>query len=326
MAQLTGASSAYEITKNLRLLKGRFITRQDNRDFRPVAVISDVAAINCFGSIDGCVGKTITFSGMIERYTNEGVITEKTSYEFVIVGVYQYISSGISVSGNSDKRMQSTDVLVPFTYLSGDTSENEYNLISFVVKDRQSMPAAEIAVRHFIEEKYGSDPEYLYEIINTDEELKPIKSVISIITAAFVIISAVSLLVGGIGLMNTMLVSVTERTKEIGIKKALGAKKSSIRLQFLIESAVLCIVACSVGVFFGMLIGMIIETNMDKIIGLIKNEALRYFLENTPIHVTPSLNAILVSTLFSLGVGVIFGYYPANKGAKMQPVDALRYE
>ena len=71
---------------------------------------------------------------------------------------------------------------------------------------------------------------------------------------------------------------------------------------------------------------MIIESNMDNLIGLIKNESLKYFLQNTPIHVTPSLNAIIVSTLFSLGVGIIFGYYPANKGAKMQPVDALRYE
>jgi len=325
-AQLKGVSSAHEITQKLRILKGRFITKQDNHEAKPVAVISDIAAVNCFGSVEDCIGKTIDFSGTVETFSEKGASVKQTNHELVIVGVYQYVSSGISITGSADKRNQSTDVLVPFSYMDDDIKDSSFNVISFIVKNRESMPAAEAAVRRFLEEKFASDPNYEYDILNTDESLKPVKSIISIITGAFVIIAAVSLLVGGIGLMNTMLVSVTERTKEIGIKKALGAKKSSIRLQFLIESAVLCIVACSVGVFFGMLFGMIIESNMDNLIGLIKNESLKYFLQNTPIHVTPSLNAIIVSTLFSLGVGIIFGYYPANKGAKMQPVDALRYE
>ena len=126
--------------------------------------------------------------------------------------------------------------------------------------------------------------------------------------------------------MNTMLVSVTERTKEIGIKKALGARNSSIRAQFLFESAMICLIACAVGVFFGMFFGMILESNLDRLFDLISNDTFRYFLKNAEIHVTPSVNAIVVSTLFSLAVGIIFGLYPANKGAKMQPVEALRYE
>ena len=88
----------------------------------------------------------------------------------------------------------------------------------------------------------------------------------------------------------------------------------------------ICLIACAIGIFFGIFFGMILESNLDRIFDLIPNESFKYFLKNAEVHVTPSANAVVVSTLFSLAVGIILGLYPANKGAKMQPVEALRYE
>lgn len=129
----------------------------------------------------------------------------------------------------------------------------------------------------------------------------------SSIQVAIGAIAAISLLVGGIGVMNILLVSVTERTKEIGIRKALGATRSDIRKQFIIESIIICII----GGFFGIVLG--------TVIGLIGSNLLNAMT-------LPSVKSIIIAVGFSMLIGIFFGYYPANKAAKMNPIDALRYE
>ncbi|MCQ2465206.1 MAG: ABC transporter permease [Oscillospiraceae bacterium] len=329
---VSGVSSAYEITQKLEMVSGRFLTRNECRYAKPVAVISDRAAIACFGSCDAAVGESIDFQGQYtELYFNEETFIYeecdpvKTSSEFIVVGVYRYIEP---VNILKAEKTDATPLYCPDSFYNSsltDTSEpeDESRSWSFVVRDSESVPAVKRMIEDMIETKFG---DITYSCLDTESELETITNIFSVITAAFVVIAAISLLVGGIGLMNTMLVSVTERTKEIGIKKALGARNSTIRTQFLFESALLCLIACGIGVFFGMLTGMLIETNLDKIAAMIPGEEIQYFILNNEIHVTPSLNAIIISTLFSLAVGIIFGLYPANKGAKMQPVDALRYE
>ena len=127
------------------------------------------------------------------------------------------------------------------------------------------------------------------------------------VSIAVSFIAGISLLVGGIGVMNIMLVSITERTREIGTRKALGAKNSSIRLQFIIESVILCLIGGILGIVVGFVLGAIAAV------------ALGY---SAAVPVT----AVIVATIFSMVIGIFFGYYPANKAAKLNPIEALRYE
>ena len=127
------------------------------------------------------------------------------------------------------------------------------------------------------------------------------------ITKAIAIVAGIALLVGGIGVMNIMLVSITERTREIGTRKALGAPNSSIRMQFIVEAVVICIVGGIIGIIIGVTAGVLLANALG-----------------TPA--APSVFSIILSLSFSMAIGVFFGYYPANKAAKMDPIEALRYE
>ena len=127
------------------------------------------------------------------------------------------------------------------------------------------------------------------------------------ITLAISIVAGIALVVGGIGVMNIMLVSITERTREIGTRKALGATNSSIRIQFIVEAMIICLIGGIFGVIFGVSSGML----LSKILGY---------------PASPSISGIIISLIFSMSIGVFFGYYPANKAAKMNPIDSLRYE
>lgn len=140
-----------------------------------------------------------------------------------------------------------------------------------------------------------------------DSMISSVNSMMNTLSVAIAVIAAISLLVGGIGVMNIMLVSVTERTREIGTRKALGATNGNIRIQFVVESVIICLVGGAIGIVLGAVMGYVGS-------GLLKNAVL------------PGFGAIALAFGFSLAVGVFFGYYPANKAAMMDPIEALRYE
>ena len=153
-------------------------------------------------------------------------------------------------------------------------------------------------------------------------QLGIIDTVINVVTVAISAIAAISLIVGGVGVMNIMLVSITERTREIGVRMALGAKRKTIRLQFVIEAIVLCIIGGIIGITIGIVNGALLGKVADMIIQSMYSDYAQYII----MSVHPSPKAICLSLFFSMLIGVFFGYYPANKASKMEVIDALRYE
>lgn len=349
--EIEGVTSGKEITEKIQMVSGRFISADDDKYRKKTAVISDKTAEEIFGSAEKALGNTISVrqlessEGENLGYVNEfeyyyddldslmNQITICHSDELVVVGVYDFSTKNKEKYDTKNPREYSSEIYVPYSYLLNtdiyDNYSDSYNNYEIVVKDNKSKPGAISYINGYLENRKNEKGQYMFSIDDyAEKDSKDVKNVVLIFTSVFVIISSVSLVVGGIGLMNTMLVSVTERTKEIGIKKALGAKNSEIRIQFLTESAVICLAASAIGIILAFFIGMLIETRIDVIIDKVGklSSGLAYFLKNQTIYFTPSVKSIIVSTLFSLAVGLIFGLYPANKGAKMQPVDALRYE
>ena len=149
-----------------------------------------------------------------------------------------------------------------------------------------------------------------------------INTVINVITIAVSGIALISLIVGGVGVMNIMLVSITERTREIGVRMALGAKRSTIRMQFVIEAIMLCLIGGIIGILIGIGIGAL----LGKVAGFVIQNMYSQYANYIIMSVHPSATAILLSLFFSMLTGVFFGYYPANKASKMEVIDALRYE
>ena len=162
-------------------------------------------------------------------------------------------------------------------------------------------------VKNYLARYYRTNENYTVTAISMDSMISSVNSMMNTLSVAISVIAGISLLVGGIGVMNIMLVSVTERTREIGTRKALGATNGNIRIQFVVESVIICLVGGAIGIVLGAVMGYVGS-------GLLKNAVL------------PGIGAIALAFGFSLAVGVFFGYYPANKAAMMDPIEALRYE
>ena len=162
-------------------------------------------------------------------------------------------------------------------------------------------------VKDFFEIQYKTNPDYSVTAYSMESMVSMFTDMLGTVTTAISIVAGIALVVGGIGVMNIMLVSVTERTREIGTRKALGAKNSSIRAQFIVEAMIICLIGGIIGVTLGIIAGSVLSS------------ALGY-------PAKPNISGIIIALVFSMSIGLFFGYYPANKAAKMNPIDALRYE
>jgi putative ABC transport system permease protein len=277
---------SYETIKNISVQSGRFITQSDLDNRYHSAVIGVDVANELYNSTD-VVGDIVNINGI----------------DFNIVGVLT--SMGTSSTGSSDDT-----VILPLTTAQRLLKTTSIKTFYVQAKDTNSVDTAMAYLALFLNKKYPNTSgrsSQNYRIMNETSLLQTANSTTQSMTNMLSGIAAISLLVGGIGIMNIMLVSVMERTREIGIRKSLGAKRRSILLQFLIEA----VFVSGLGGILGVLIGVAGSEFLQK-------------YNNIAMSVTP--NIVLISFGFSVTVGVVFGLYPASKASKLNPIDALRFE
>ncbi|MCF6097798.1 ABC transporter permease [Thermovorax subterraneus] len=279
---LIGTTAEYPEVRNLTVARGRFFTKSEVDERRSVAVIGNAVAEELFPG-ENPLGKELRVKNRI----------------FEIIGVLS--SQGSTVSGSEDEV-----VYVPITISRTLTGSSGIRQIFMQAK---SAEAVQLAINHATAEllkKFKND-EDSFRIFDQTQMLETVQETTGAMSAMLGGIAAISLLVGGIGIMNIMLVSVTERTREIGIRKALGATRSDIMTQFLIESIILSGSGGAIGVLTGFAAASVLSRTL-----------------NVSVKFSPPF--ILIAFSFSLIVGVFFGLYPASRASALNPVEALRYE
>ncbi|SDB24354.1 putative ABC transport system permease protein [Pseudobutyrivibrio sp. YE44] len=294
--KIVGYNKDYMEFNKREVLAGREFLTQDYAEGKKVCMVSDKMVERLYkGDNDSVLGQEIE------------ITMGNTYYTYHVVGVYKYVEEQFSF-GASDN--PTTEVMIPLqtARIENHTQNKGYSFLMLVTSVDTDNNTFATTVRDFFNSHYYSrNDAYEVAVISMASMMDSMNSMISMIQLALSVIAGISLVVGGIGVMNIMLVSITERTKEIGTRKALGAKNSSIRLQFITESVVICLIGGVIGIVLGVGLG----TVAVKLMGY-------------SAAVSPS--SIIIAVGFSMAIGVFFGYYPANKAAKLNPIDALRYE
>lgn len=293
---VSGVNAEYFEVNDTDLIAGRGIIARDLDGQRGVCVVSDKLVNNMFGGdIQKALGSEIQVS------LQSGLQT------FNIVGVYEYVAQAYSLSTASDKDV-STSLYIPITTAKHITSSGD-GYASLTILGKSDANTADLAkqVRTYLNRYYVNNDNYGVTAMSMDSVIEQVDSIMGTLSIAISVIAAISLLVGGIGVMNIMLVSVTERTREIGTRKALGATNNNIRVQFVVESIIVCLIGGVIGIILGAALGYAGSSLLGS-------------------AAFPSPGSILLAVGFSMVIGVFFGYYPANKAAMLDPIEALRYE
>ena len=278
---ITGVSEAYLSIKGWELQYGRNLQYGDMTGRHKVCVIGTYVADELYGSAENAYGETLKING----------------YAFTIVGVAAQQEDEMEEGGTDDF------VWMPYTRAVKMARNSNINNYVFTVSDLSQATAAKSQIESFLYERFKDED--LYTVTAMSEMLDELNSMIAMVSAGLGGIAGISLLVAGVGVMNIMLVSVTERTREIGIRKALGARKSVIMQQFVIEAAV----TSSLGGIIGIILGSVVTSAVGKL---------------AELSATPTPAVVLVSFGVSVGIGLLFGYMPANRAAGLNPIDALR--
>lgn len=287
-----GAGHEYINIDKKEIIKGRYLVEGDIKAKRNVVVIDDELALEIFGRTN-VIGERIIVNNNANNYSP------------IIVGVYKNKKSILmgGMSGNAPK----------FIYLPISTVEKMFGIgdriyeLELNLKQGVNIEQTLDKMVKLIERRHDNVGKNKYRSYNAESDLEMVNKMAGVMTMVVGAIAAISLLVGGIGVMNIMLVSVTERTREIGIRKAIGARHRDILFQFLVEAVII--------------------SGIGGIIGTILGVGLSYIISNF-IKIPPTVSplTILIAWVFSAGVGIFFGIYPANKAAKLDPIEALRYE
>jgi putative ABC transport system permease protein len=282
-----GTVSSYPAVRNVQIDQGSFISDQHVRSFSKVAVLGPTVRDDLFGEGVEAIGRTVRIRGI----------------EFKVIGITK--AKGGSGFGSQDdmifvplssaQRFLVGDAYVTTISVQAETSET----MAMVQEEITSLMLA----RHHIEDPQLAD----FSILNQADIVATASSVTQTFTILLGSVAGISLLVGGIGIMNMMLTTVTERTKEIGLRKAIGAKRQDINRQFLAEAVMLTFIGGAIGIFLGWAVSSLVNYS-----GLLQTKV--------------SLSSILLAFLVSTAIGLVFGYYPARRAAGLNPIEALRYE
>jgi putative ABC transport system permease protein len=284
---VVGATASYPDVRNLAIAEGAFVSDQNERSSSKVAVLGPSVRDDLFGEGADAIGQSIRIKGQ----------------QFKVIGITEE-------KGGSGFTSQDDMIFVPLSaaqkFLAGD---DYVTSVSVQAADADAMEAVQADVtallleRHRITDADSAD----FSILNQNDIVAAAGSITGTFTILLGAVAGISLLVGGIGIMNMMLTTVTERTREIGLRKAIGAKQSDISRQFLIEAVALTLTGGLLGVLLGMLISFGVNAS-----GLVKTSV--------------SVQSVLLAFGVSTAIGVVFGYYPARRAASLNPIDALRYE
>ena len=293
---ISGVNEDYQHVNNIALLNGRWLRQKDLDGSRAVCVVSDKLVNNLFaGNQEAALGSDIQVSRSGEMLS------------FRVVGVYEYDQSTMGFSMASEKDL-STSLFVPLTTAKHINGSGE-GYASVTVQAGESVDSSALAadIQSFLNRYYTNNDRYSVFAMAMSTMVESMSTIMNTLSIAISVIASISLLVGGIGVMNIMLVSVTERTREIGTRKALGATNNDIRVQFVVESIIVCLIGGLIGIVVGTILGYIGSSLISE-----------------PSY--PTFGYIALAVGFSMAIGVFFGYYPANKAAKLDPIEALRYE
>ena len=292
---LTGINEEYLAVNNTDLLAGRTIRQEDLDGRRSVCVVSDRLVENLYqGDADAALGDEVR------------VELNGEYQSFRIVGIYEYDAS-MSISFSAEEDV-TTSLYIPITTANHLTGSPEgYSTVTVQASAGTDSAAMAQSIREFLSRYYANNEDYGVSAMAMSTMVESMSAIMDTLSIAISVIAGISLLVGGIGVMNIMLVSVTERTREIGIRKALGATNNDIRIQFVVESVIVCLIGGVIGILLGAVLGYVGSSLLSE-------------------ACLPRPSYIALAVGFSMAIGVFFGYSPANKAARLDPIEALRYE
>ena len=284
-----GTTPEYYTVQALQLSMGRWLKDADVDNHSYICVLNADAAKELIGYTD-CVGQTLVLNGA----------------EFTVAGVLQEDEDSLMAMLTAGTMA----AYIPYTTLIRLTDTVGHNITSFYASAPEGgvLKTAQDRLDQILLERFAED-EDAFQINSSDMLEEAMDSVTGVLSVLLGGIAAISLVVGGIGIMNIMMVTVTERTREIGIRKAIGASRGTILTQFLMEAVVLCMMGCGLGIFLSWAILQVVST-------VVASTGLVFQLDG---------GVVLAAVVFCFLIGVIFGLYPANKAAKMKPIDALHY-
>ncbi|MEG0291960.1 MAG: ABC transporter permease [Anaerovoracaceae bacterium] len=289
--KVSGTNEGQKEIAKIKITKGRYFYKQDVKRAANVMVIPSSIAEDIAPGQD-VLGKELKLN------------IESQFRAFTIIGVYDDSKkTGADMFGGQEN----TTVYIPVTVVGDLTNSKAYSSFSIMPAPQMVKETLTEEINTYMEGIYRHNQKWHVEVYDEQKGVESMTKSMGSVKIAIAVIAGISLLVGGIGVMNIMLVSVTERTREIGVRKALGAKAGSIRKQFVIEAMIICGIGGIIGVTLGLGISMIVTMIMK-------------------LPPAVSIISVVISVIFSMAIGIFFGYYPANKAAKLDPIEALRYE
>lgn len=282
---VNGVDDQYARVRNLMLLRGRAIDESDVTLRERVAMLIDKLAIRMFGSQDAALGQVIKIHQL----------------QFTVIGTFRERTSTFGQGEITDET-----ILIPISVMKYFTQFERIEPVYIQVRDAANVPLVTQQVSDLLERRHRAGAKY--NVQNLTAILQTADEIATVLTIVLIIVSAIALIISGIGIMNIMLVTVTERTREIGLRMAVGASRKEVLLQFLVESVLISLAGGTVGIVIGLAIPLSIRLLTDQ------------------VHVPISLLSVLVAFAVSFTVGVGFGLLPARRASQLNPTEALRYE